>query len=271
QAALPGSHAAAGHLRPPQRLPEHRRSGAAAGGRTRHPGAAQRHEQAGSRQHQRPFPTVARPVPYGEHRVAGRIQPSCRGIPGGATSSHSVMNIQKEPFMDSSYLHQYARSADDSTLFEGAALTDKQRELISKVDHYGVAWAERAFKHDREASFPTDNYKDLHEMGFLGLCVPERLGGLGADYRSYMLVASRIAYYCGSTANTFNMHNANSLWTADMVDDMELTDEQRASHERNRSLHYGNMLQGKIYSQPFSEGSGAAAGKHPFGTIARRQ
>jgi len=181
------------------------------------------------------------------------------------------MNIQKEPFMDSSYLHQYARSADDSTLFDGAALSDKQRELIAKVDQYGVAWAERAFKHDREASFPIDNYKDLHEMGFLGLCVPERLGGLGADYRTYMLVASRIAYYCGSTANTFNMHNANSLWTADMVDDMELTDEQRASHERNRSLHYGNMLQGKIYSQPFSEGSGAAAGKHPFGTIARRQ
>src|SRR5690606_41448585 len=52
------------------------------------------------------------------------------------------------------------------------------------------------------------NYKDLHEMGFLGLCVPERLGGLGADYRTYMLVASRISYYCSNTANTFNMHNA---------------------------------------------------------------
>ena len=181
------------------------------------------------------------------------------------------MNIQKEPFMNSSYLEQFARSADDSTLFGGEPLTDKQRALIAKVDEYGITWAERAFKHDREASFPTENYKDLHEMGFLGLCVPERLGGLGADYRTYMLVASRIAYYCGSTANTFNMHNANSLWTAGMVDDMDLTDEQRASHERNRVLNYGNMLKGKIYSQPFSEGSGAAAGKHPFGTTAKRQ
>jgi len=180
------------------------------------------------------------------------------------------MNIQKEPFMDSSYLTHFARSADDSTLFDGAPLTEKQQALITKVDDYGVKWAERAFKHDREASFPTDNYKDLHEMGFLGLCVPERLGGLGADYRTYMLVASRISYYCSNTANTFNMHNANALWTAGMVDDMDLTDEQRARHEEHRAIHYGNMLKGKIYSQPFSEGGGAAAGKHPFGTTARR-
>jgi len=173
--------------------------------------------------------------------------------------------------MDSSYLKHYSQSADANTMFDGAALTDLQKELLAKVDEYGVVWAERAFKHDREASFPTDNYNDLKEMGFLGLCVPKRLGGIGADYRTYTLVASRIAYYCGSTANTFNMHNANSLWTSGMVDDMDLTDEQRASHERNRAIHYANMLDGKIYSQPFSEGSGAAAGRHPFGTITSRK
>src|SRR5690606_27721184 len=78
------------------------------------------------------------------------------------------------------------------------------------------------------------------------------------------------SYYCSNTANTFNMHNANALWTAGMVDDMDLTDEQRARHEQHRAIHYGNMLNGKIYSQPFSEGGGAAAGKHPFGTTARR-
>lgn len=170
--------------------------------------------------------------------------------------------------MNSDYLKEYSKSADANTMFDAEALTEQQRELIAKVDEYGVAWAERAFKYDREASFPTENYEDLKEMGFLGLCVPKRFGGLGADYRTYTLVASRIAYYCGSTANTFNMHNANALWTADMVDAMNLTDEQRAQQDRNRQIHYGNMLAGKIYSQPFSEGGGAAAGKHPFGTIA---
>jgi alkylation response protein AidB-like acyl-CoA dehydrogenase len=107
-------------------------------------------------------------------------------------------------------------------------------------------------------------------MGFLGLCVPKRHGGIGADYRTYMLVASRIGYYCGSTANTFNMHNANALWTADMVDQLDLNPEQRQAHERNRSHHYAQMLAGKIYAQPFSEGSAAAAGKMPFGTLARK-
>lgn len=172
--------------------------------------------------------------------------------------------------MDSSYLNEYAHSADSNALFNGAPLTEQQKELIAKVDEYGVKWAERAFKHDLEASFPTENYNDLKSMGFLALCVPKRLGGLGADYRTYALVATRISYYCASTANTFNMHNANSLWTADMVDALELTPEQRESHEHNRTIHYNNMLEGKIYSQPFSEGSGAAAGKHPFGTITTR-
>lgn len=168
--------------------------------------------------------------------------------------------------MDSSYLNEYAHSADSNAFFDGPPFTQQQKELIAKVDEYGVKWAQRAFEHDLEASFPTENYNDLKEMGFLGLCVPKRLGGLGANYRTYALVATRISYYCASTANTFNMHNANSLWTADMVDALDLTTEQRESHEHNRTIHYKNMLAGKIYSQPFSEGSGAAAGKHPFGT-----
>ncbi|MDI9332392.1 MAG: acyl-CoA dehydrogenase family protein [Alphaproteobacteria bacterium] len=138
------------------------------------------------------------------------------------------------------------------------------------VDEVGPTWSQRAFKHDRDASFPIDNWNDLRRMGFLGLCVPQRLGGMGADYRTYMLVASRIGYYCGSTANTFNMHNANALWTADMVDQLDLNEDQRASHELNRQHHYTKMLAGQIYAQPFSEGSSAAAGKAPFGTLARK-
>jgi alkylation response protein AidB-like acyl-CoA dehydrogenase len=172
--------------------------------------------------------------------------------------------------MNSAYLKTYAESADDNTLAHGLPLTDVQKQWIGQIDEVGPTWAERAFEHDRQAAFPTDNWNDLRRMGFLGLCVPRRLGGMGADYRTYMLVASRIAYYCAATANTFNMHNANALWTADMVDQLDLTPEQQASHERNRQHHGARMLAGKIYAQPFSEGSAAAAGKIPFGTLARK-
>lgn len=172
--------------------------------------------------------------------------------------------------MNSAYLKTDAEAADDNTLAHGLPLTELQKHCIGLVDEVGPTWAERAFEYDRQATFPTENWNDLRQMGFLGLCVPKRLGGMGADYRTYMLVASRIAYYCGATANTFNMHNANALWTADMVDQLDLTPEQRSAHERNRQHHHARMLAGKIYAQPFSEGSAAAAGKIPFGTSARR-
>ena len=46
-----------------------------------------------------------------------------------------------------------------------------------------------AERHDREASFPFDDFADLRSEGLLGLCVPARYGGLGADYETYCLVA----------------------------------------------------------------------------------
>ena len=85
--------------------------------------------------------------------------------------------------MDTSYLKTYAESADDNTLAHGLPLTDLQKKLIEQVDEVGPTWAQRAFQYDREAIFPTENWNDLKRMGFLGLCVPKRHGGIGADYR----------------------------------------------------------------------------------------
>ena len=73
--------------------------------------------------------------------------------------------------MSSDYLRTYAQSADANAFAEAAPLTSLQKELIAKVDERGVTWAERAFQHDRDASFPTENFKDLKDMGFLGLCL----------------------------------------------------------------------------------------------------
>ncbi|HWW26727.1 MAG TPA: acyl-CoA dehydrogenase, partial [Caulobacter sp.] len=40
------------------------------------------------------------------------------------------------------------------------------------------AFAETAALYDREASFPADNFRRLHEAGLLALTAPARLGGL---------------------------------------------------------------------------------------------
>ena len=65
--------------------------------------------------------------------------------------------------MDSSYLKHYSQSADANTMFDGAALTDLQKELLAKVDEYGVVWAERAFKQ----LFPF-LYNNRHEQAGIG-------------------------------------------------------------------------------------------------------
>ena len=148
---------------------------------------------------------------------------------------------------------------------------DKARELVALAARLGAdKLAPRATRYDREAVFPTENYADLRAAGFLGLCVPERYGGLGADYRTYCLVSAELGRHCGATALTFNMHVCSTLWTGALADDLDMTATQRASHEERRAEHYRRIVEdGAIFAQPFSEGGAAAAGKAPFGTTAQ--
>jgi len=75
----------------------------------------------------------------------------------------------------------------------GAEPDDKTRRLVALAARLGVEkFASRAARYDREASFPTENYQDLRDAGLLALCVPERHGGLGADYRTYCLVSAEL-------------------------------------------------------------------------------
>ena len=84
--------------------------------------------------------------------------------------------------------------------------------LVAKIRELGPVFAERAVRYDREASFPFENFADLREIGFLGLCVPTEYGGLGASLADYARVSAEIGRYCGATALTFNMHNATMIW-----------------------------------------------------------
>src|SRR6202023_738845 len=79
----------------------------------------------------------------------------------------------------------------------------RQDELIALARRLACErFAPRADRHDCAASFPFDDYADLRAEGLLGLCVPERYGGLGADYETYCLVAEQLAQGNASTALT---------------------------------------------------------------------
>ena len=153
----------------------------------------------------------------------------------------------------------------------GIELSKRQKDLIALAESLGPDFAQRAEKYDREASFPHENYADLRKAGLLGLCVPEKFGGLGADLRTYALVSATLGKYCGATALTFNMHACSTLWPGVLADDLDMTAAQEEEHERYRAVHFGRVVKdGAIYAQPFSEGSAAAAGKAPFGTLATK-
>ncbi|GGF07172.1 acyl-CoA/acyl-ACP dehydrogenase [Stappia taiwanensis] len=162
----------------------------------------------------------------------------------------------------------------DAPIFDPDAfrLTDQERELTALARRTGKArFAPRAAEFDRDARFPTENYRDMHEAGLLGACVPKENGGHGAPFRTYMMTAAEIGRYCGSTALTWNMHVCSCLWTGALTDDLDMTAEQRAKHMERRAVHYARILdEGAIYSQPFSEGGAAAAGAVPFSTSVRK-
>jgi alkylation response protein AidB-like acyl-CoA dehydrogenase len=147
---------------------------------------------------------------------------------------------------------------------EQAAIVTAARELGQSV------FAGRAAAYDRDAEFPTENYKDLHRAGLLGISIPKKHGGLGAGYQTYALAAAEIGRYCGATALTWNMHVCSTLWSGPLADDLDMEPTVRAEHERRRGIHYKRIVgDGAIYSQPFSEGGAAAAGGVAFGTEAK--
>jgi alkylation response protein AidB-like acyl-CoA dehydrogenase len=138
-----------------------------------------------------------------------------------------------------------------------------REDLVALVHAMGPTMAERAVVHDREASFPHDNFADFRANGLLAVCVPERFGGFGASYADYVRVSEEVGRWCGATALTFNMHNATMLWCGEVADLLDLTEEQRQRHEEIRTEMYRGVVEdGLIHSQPFSEGlaPGATSG-----------
>ena len=84
-------------------------------------------------------------------------------------------------------------------------------------DHIGRAlmlaprFAARAALHDREASFPFENFEELSEAGLLALTVPAALGGGGAGAREAARTLGIFAKADPSTALVLSMHYIQHL------------------------------------------------------------
>jgi alkylation response protein AidB-like acyl-CoA dehydrogenase len=73
-------------------------------------------------------------------------------------------------------------------------------DLDSRLPELTRRFASSADIHDREGSFPFENFALLHETGLLALTAPKRLGGCGADLPSALKVVEAVARGEAATA-----------------------------------------------------------------------
>src|ERR1700687_61645 len=134
----------------------------------------------------------------------------------------------------------------DAPIFDPVpfCLDKSDATLIAQARRFGRrVLASRAAQHDRDATFPLENFRDMHNEGLLAVCVPKDAGGAGASFTTYCLAAAELGRYCGATALSWNMHVCSTLWTGALADDLEMSTQDRAEHNARRPAHYRRIVE----------------------------
>jgi alkylation response protein AidB-like acyl-CoA dehydrogenase len=84
--------------------------------------------------------------------------------------------------------------------------TQEQRELLNAASRLAERFAGRADRHDREGSFPFENFEELRQEGMLALTVPKRYGGREIGLYDMLLLLDCLAQGDGSTALGLGWH-----------------------------------------------------------------
>jgi alkylation response protein AidB-like acyl-CoA dehydrogenase len=88
-------------------------------------------------------------------------------------------------------------------------LTDEQREIQALAREVAdTEIAPHAADWDREHRFPRELFTRLGELGLMGVCVPEELGGAGADFVSYVLVLEELSRADAGVGVTVAVHTS---------------------------------------------------------------
>jgi butyryl-CoA dehydrogenase len=85
-------------------------------------------------------------------------------------------------------------------------LRDEVRRFAEERIRPGVA------ERDRQHLFPVDIFKEMGEMGLLGMLVPEEYGGAGTDALAYLLAIEEIARVDPAVAVTMSVCNSVCCW-----------------------------------------------------------
>ena len=86
-------------------------------------------------------------------------------------------------------------------------LTHEQREIRDLAARFAdEVIAPNAAEWDREHRFPAEVFKQLGELGLMGVCIPDSHGGAGADFLSYILVLEQISRGDAGVGVTLAVH-----------------------------------------------------------------
>lgn len=86
----------------------------------------------------------------------------------------------------------------------GRPISDE--EILALAADVGRVAATHDAVHDRDATFVTEAYERMHEVGYLSLPVPVELGGRGATIRQVVLAQQELGRHSGAAALASTMH-----------------------------------------------------------------
>ncbi|WP_312166080.1 acyl-CoA dehydrogenase family protein [Phenylobacterium sp.] len=111
---------------------------------------------------------------------------------------------------------------------------DRAAALDAVLPELTAAFAATAEQHDRESSFPFENFERLHRHGLLALTAPPRLGGGGADLPTTLKVVEAVARGEPATALVLTMQY---LFHASLDGRAGFTDDLKARVVRDAVEH----------------------------------
>src|ERR1700689_3700719 len=133
-------------------------------------------------------------------------------------------------------------------------LTDEQELIREAVREFADAeLAPIAAEIDRDHRFPTELLPKLADLNLMGMPYPEKVGGAGADYVSYVIAIEELSRACATTSVIVSAHSSLATWPI-------YTFGTPAQHDRNlNDMTPGRRLGSFALPEP-AAGTDAGAG-----------
>jgi alkylation response protein AidB-like acyl-CoA dehydrogenase len=78
-------------------------------------------------------------------------------------------------------------------------LSEMQQQIAKMIRDFGKTHIQpHVIDWDENQEFPLPLFKQLGELGLMGVLVPEQYSGSGLGYPEYVTVISEIAKFCGA-------------------------------------------------------------------------